>query len=602
MVAGPSPLLGNFAGFGAAYFVLAKLCLRLASINPSASPIWPPTGLAFAAMLLGGLRMWPAIFIVAFAANVTTAGTPATSALIALGNTLEAVVGGATIETWSGGRDTFAMPLRVATFALISAGPAAIISATIGVVTMSATGFAAWAQFAPIWVTWWLGDAAGALMVTPVIVLWAQTDWRAFDSCERRAVMAVVAMAVAVGVIAFSPLLPRSEYTSPLGFLAIPPMVWAALRRAPRDTATVALILTGFGVWSMVAHVGAFGDMGLNESFVLLVTFMISASLPSLILSADVAIRRLTEDTLRHTQAEIDRRGNERTAALADANIHLLEAQRVANLGSWSWDVAHNKIKWSDRLFEIYGRRPDQFSGTLSDFIIFIHPDDSEQVQKSVTAALRAGGEFSHEERIVRPDGSIRHLQSIGEVVRDDTGAAVRMLGICLDLTDRKLAERALQDTVQSYRLLLKGVRDYAIYMLDAQGHMCSWSDSARRLKGYAADEIVGRHFRVFLPEEVRATDTADQALAAAARDGQFEAQLWVVRKDGSRFDANVVLDALRNDAGELIGFAKLVRDITSQHNTKIAFEQTREQLAQSQKMEALGQLTGGSRTTSTIC
>jgi PAS domain S-box-containing protein len=542
--------LGTLLAVALAYFVLAKLCLRLASINPSASPIWPPTGLALAAMLLGGLRMWPAVFIAAFAANVTTAGTPATSALIALGNTLEAVIGGAMIEAWSGGRDTFAAPLRVVKYALISAGPATIISATIGVVTLSAAGFAAWAQFAPIWVTWWLGDAAGALVVTPVIVLWAQTDWRAFDSHERQAVMAMLAMAVAVGVIAFSPLLPRSEYTSPLGFLAIPPLVWAALRRGPRDTATVALILTGFAAWSMIAHVGAFGDMGLNESFVLLLTFMISVSLPSLILSADVAMRRLTEDTLRHTQADLDRRVKERTAALADANIHLLEAQRVANLGSWSWDVVHNKIEWSDQLFEIYGRRADQFNGTLNDFVSFIHPEDREQVQRSVTAALKSGGDFSHEERIVRPDGSIRHLHSIGEVIRDDTGAAVRMLGICLDVTDRKLAAQALHDTEQSYRLLLKGVRDYAIYMLDAQGHVCSWNDGARRLKGYTADEIVGRHFRIFLPEEVRATDTADQALAAAARDGQFEAQLWVVRKDRSRFFANVVLDALRNDAG----------------------------------------------------
>ena len=324
---------------------------------------------------------------------------------------------------------------------------------------------------------------------------------------------------VAIGLIGFSPLLPRSEYTSPLGFLAILPLVWAALRRGPRETATVGLILTGFAIWATIAGGGPFG---LNESFLLLLTFMISVSVPSLALSADVAVRRLTEDSLRRTQAELDQRVRERTAELADANIHLMEAQRLANLGSWSWDVVQNKVSWSEGLFDIYGLAPEKFTGTLNEFIGFIHPDDRAKVQASIGNALKSGKDFSHEERIVRPDGSIRHLHSAGEVIRDRHGAAVRMLGVCLDVTERKQAERALQDTEQNYRLLLKGVRDYAIYMLDAHGFVRSWNVGAQRLKGYEADEIVGQHFRVFLPEEARAGAVAEQALAAAARDGQF--------------------------------------------------------------------------------
>jgi len=586
--------LATMLAVGLAYFVLAKLGLRLASINPSASPIWPPTGLALAAVLLGGLRVWPAIFVAAFAANATTAGTLTTSALIALGNTLEGVVGGYLIGQWSGGRDTFANPLRVAKFALVSVGPATVISASIGAVTLSMAGLAEWTNFTPIWVTWWLGDAAGALVVTPVIVLWAQTDWRAFNLRELRAVAAVLAFVVAVGLVAFSPLLPRSEYTSPLGFLAILPLIWAALRRGPRDTATVGLLLTSFAVWSTIEHAGPFGDIGLNESFLLLLTFMISVSVPSLALSADVAVRQRTEGSLLRTQAELDQRVKERTAALADANIHLTEAQRLANLGSWSWDVVQNSVLWSDQLLDIYGLRPGQFKGTLQEFIGFIHPEDRAQVHASIGAALKSGKSFSHEERIVRPDGGIRQLHSVGEVIRNEDGTAVRMLGICLDVTERKLAERALQDSEQSYRLLLRGARDYAIYMLDVQGRVRSWNDGAQRLQGYTADEIVGQHFRIFLPDEVGAGHMADEALVTAAREGQFESETWLVRKDGSRFYASVVMDAIRNDVGELIGFAKLTRDVTTQHEAQLALELAREQLAQAQKMEALGQLTGG--------
>jgi PAS domain S-box-containing protein len=179
-------------------------------------------------------------------------------------------------------------------------------------------------------------------------------------------------------------------------------------------------------------------------------------------------------------------------------------------------------------------------------------------------------------------------------VVCDEAGRPVRVLGICLDVTERKQAERALHDSEQSYRMLLRGVRDYAIYMLDAEGRVRTWNEGARRLKGYTADEIVGRHIGELLPPENRASGLADQALAAACRDGQCIAQTWVMRKNGSHFYADIVIDALRDDAGELIGFAKLVRDITTQREAQIALETTREQLAQAQKMEALGQLTGG--------
>ena len=168
------------------------------------------------------------------------------------------------------------------------------------------------------------------------------------------------------------------------------------------------------------------------------------------------------------------------------------------------------------------------------------------------------------------------------------------MLGVCLDVTERKQAERALRESEQSYRLLLKGVRDYAIFMLDTDGHVRSWNAGAARIKGYSAEEIVGRHFRQFYTEEDRAAGVPERALAVAAREGKFEAQGWRVRKDGSRFYASVVIDAIRNDAGELVGFAKITRDITAQHEAQVALEQTREQLAQAQKMEALGQLTGG--------
>jgi PAS domain S-box-containing protein len=579
---------------GVAYYALAKLGLRLVSVNSSAGPIWPATGVALAAVLLGGLRMWPAVLVGAFAAYASTGGTQESSAAIAFGNTLGAVVGGYLIGRWSNGAMTFTTAGRVAKFALVCVGPTTVISATIGVATLCQAGLAQWTNFAPAWVTWWLGDTVGALTVTPVIVLWAQTNWRALDRREFFAVVAVLASAVVIGLIAFSPLLPRSEYSSPLGFLAILPLVWATLRRGPRDTATISLIVAGFAVWATVKNIGPFELSSSNESFLMLLAIMISLSLPSLALSANVEMHRRTEERLCRTQSDLDMRVRQRTAALADANIHLQEAQRLANLGSWSWDIEQDRVTLSDQLYDIYGISRGCFRGTVKEFLSYVHPDDRTRVEASIGNALNGRREITHEERIVRPDGGVRNVLSIGEVVRNEKGAPVRMLGVCLDVTERKNAERALRRSEQNYRLLLKGVRDYAIYMLDVDGRVRSWNEGAARIKGYSADEIIGRHFRVFLPEEVRATDLADDALVSAAGEGQYEAQMWLMRKDGSYFFASVIMDAIRSDTGELIGFAQLVRDITSQHEAQVALEEAKDQLTQAQKMEALGQLTGG--------
>ncbi|MDP2410954.1 MAG: MASE1 domain-containing protein [Pseudolabrys sp.] len=499
---------------GLAYFLLARLGLQLASINPSASPIWPATGLALAAVLLGGVRVWPAILIAAFAANAVTAGTPATAAFIAVGNTLEAVVGGFLVMRWSGGRDTFSTPAQVVKFALIVFGAATVISATVGVVTLCVAGLAPWANFWPIWITWWLGDAAGALVVTPVIVLWALTDLRSLNGREVRDIALALGGTVAVGLIAFSPLLPRSEYTSPLAFLAILPLLWSALRRGPRDTATVALILTAFTIWATRAQAGPFAGVEQNETFVLLLTFIISVTVPSLALSADVAVRRTTEDNLRRTFSDLDQNQRQRTA-LSDANIHLKDAQRLANLGSWSWDIPENKVVWSDQLCDIYGITRARAPTKVEDFVDFLHPDDRDKVQASIGKALESGTDFSHDERILRPDGSVRHLQSVGEVVRDDSGAPLRMLGVCLDVTEQREAQVTLEQTREQ---LAQSQKMEALGQLTG-GIAHDFNNLLMIVSGYA--QILQRRLK-----EPRDAQAVEAIRAAASRGEKLTRQL----------------------------------------------------------------------------
>jgi PAS domain S-box-containing protein len=161
-------------------------------------------------------------------------------------------------------------------------------------------------------------------------------------------------------------------------------------------------------------------------------------------------------------------------------------------------------------------------------------------------------------------------------------------------ITNEKWAAEQLRDSEQQFRLLVAGVTDYALIMLDPRGTVTSWNAGAERIKGYKAEEITGQHFSRFYTEEDRAKGLPERALAIAAETGRFEAEARRQRKDGSQFWANVVIDAIHDDQGKLIGFAKITRDITERRNAQAALELTQAQLAQSQKMEALGQLTGG--------
>ena len=180
------------------------------------------------------------------------------------------------------------------------------------------------------------------------------------------------------------------------------------------------------------------------------------------------------------------------------------------------------------------------------------------------------------------------------------TALLILLLGLGAAIADRRFAERiqqqgaALQESEQRFRLLVQGVTDYALYMLDREGRVTNWNLGAEQIKGYSADEAIGSHFSRFYTEEDRAAGDPQGALAAAEATGRFESEGWRVRKDGSQFWANAVIDAIRDERGKLVGFAKITRDITESKDTREVLEKTKQALAQSQKMEAIGQLTGG--------
>jgi integral membrane sensor domain MASE1/DNA-binding CsgD family transcriptional regulator len=291
---------------GFAYFTFAGLGLQLASVNPSATPIWPPTGLAIAAILLWGPRIAPAIFIAAFLINQLTAGSIFTSLAIAGGNTLEAVIAGYLVGRWAEGKQVFETPTGVTKFALISLA-ATVVSATIGVSSLTLAGYAEVSSFISIWLTWWLGDLAGALVVTPVVVLWAKSEPASLTPPQITGTGLTYLAAVGVGVMVFGcPVVHQIPVNEALGFLVVLPLLWASLRQGPRDTATVALIISAFAIGCTLLQCGPFAKPSQNDSFILLLAFTISTSVLSLALSTDVAVRRRIENQQRQRALETE--------------------------------------------------------------------------------------------------------------------------------------------------------------------------------------------------------------------------------------------------------------------------------------------------------
>ena len=250
-------------------------------------------------------------------------------------------------------------------------------------------------------------------------------------------------------------------------------------------------------------------------------------------------------------------------------------------------------MSWNSGAARLKGYAPAEIIG--KSFAHFYTAEDrAAGVPQKALQTAKDEGRFLAEGWRVRKDGTRFWASVVIDAIRDERGELIGFAKVTRDITDRQAAQLSLLESERRYRRLVQAVVDYAIYQLDVNGVVATWNVGAQRIKGYATNEIVGKHFSQFYTEEDRAADMPARALKTAATEGQYEAEGWRVRKDGTRFWASVVIDAIRDDDGKLIGFAKVTRDATERYEAQQALKVTQEQLAASQKMEAIGQLSGG--------
>jgi diguanylate cyclase (GGDEF)-like protein len=281
------------------YFLAGKAGLGFASILASASPVWPAAGIALAAFLICGFRVWPAILVGAFLVNVTTAGTVLTSAGIAIGNTLEGLLGAYLIVKFAQGLKAFNRAQDVLKFALIAGIVSTTVSPTIGIVSLSLGGFANWADFGSIWLTWWLGDGVGNLVVAPLVILWF-TDRRVkWSSAQKLELSILVLCLVLVGDGLFGGAFHGQIKNYPLEFVCTPFLIWAAIRFTQREAVTALTLLSGVAIWGTLRGFGPFVSGTPNTSLLLLQTFIGVVTVMTMALAAEFSERRRIEAQVR---------------------------------------------------------------------------------------------------------------------------------------------------------------------------------------------------------------------------------------------------------------------------------------------------------------
>ena len=477
----------------AIYYGAARLGLQLQFEATQATPIWPPSGIALAVLLLFGRRLSAGVFLGAFLANLTdflaksTAAEPlatgdlipylaqhigqvGASAGIGLGNMLEAVVGARLIGGKLGSSELSEDVRHVMTFVGAAAGSCAIAS-TIGVASLFAASEVPADEISTAWLTWWFGDTAGILVLTPFILVWSRLRR------DRPSEQSWVGMLVALGfLLTYGGFCFSAWFSSAL---------------------------------SEVSH-AAFGNW---------------LDLRALLAHAYLLLAILLWIEFRFGIVG------------ATAGVVIVSAMAVI--------------------------------GTVEGRGLFAGPSENDSLLalQSFSAMLSV--------TVLVFDAALRERRR----------AAHRMQEILQQRVSEQAAE--LEQAAGRFRLLVEGITDYAIFMLDPEGKVANWNSGAERIKGYAPAEIIGQHVSRFFSEADRQAGIPERSLAIAARTGKYEAEGWRLRKDGSRFWALVMINAIRDGSGKLIGFGKITRDMTEHRAVE-------EQLRQSQKMDTLGQLTGG--------
>jgi len=414
----------QLAGVSGAYVVAAKFGINLSVAHGVITPVWAPSGISLAALLIFGRRLWPAVALGAFVANATSGAEPLVAAAIAAGNTLEAVAGAFLLE-----RVRFRVSLErvrdVLALVVFGAGLSTLLSATNGVTVLFLVG-AARGSYGSEWLLWWFGDAVGDLMVVPLLLLAFVHRRKRPGKARLLEALFVLCSLTALSAIVFLAGAWRYPY------LIFPLLLWAALRFRQLGAATSSFVVGAIGTWGTMAGTVPIGVTSPTARVQIIQALVGLVAISLLVVGATLAERETANQALKQTAARLS------------------EAQALTHIGSWEWDIAADSVTWSDELYRIFGFAPQSAAVTHGFFLERVHPDDRALIDETVRGAYADRQPFNFEHRIILADGSKRLLHARGRVMLDASGQPARMVGTAQDITEQKQAEDLRDDILST--------------------------------------------------------------------------------------------------------------------------------------------------------
>jgi len=426
------PPIGLSLIIAVVYFASAELGLSLASLHENVTPVWPATGVAIAALLIFGRRVWPGVFVGALAANLLTHISFAPSIGIATGNTLEALLACWLLQRSRRWERTFKSVGEVMTFVVYAAVLAPLVGATIGSLSLYFGDALDWTRLTSLWLTWWMGDGFGALIVTPLLLSWSTS--RRINSRETAEIVSLFVLLLIVVLIVFGGWFPGSRQTYPLAYLCLPCLLWAALKFDQRIVTSAILLMAGIAVWGAKQDYGPFVQTNPNVTLLLLMSFVGTSSLMTLVVAAVTNERR-------EAQAERSKLGSE-----LELNRRRIE-DIVAHVPGVVWeawgkpDTANQRTDFvSSHVETMLGYSEEEWLGKANFWLSIVHADDRERAAREAAAIFASGKGGTSRFRWMHKDGRDVWVEAHSRVVSDENGPA-GMRGVTMDITAAVRAE-----------------------------------------------------------------------------------------------------------------------------------------------------------------